>query len=98
MKAKYAYHVLRAPVLSEESTIQTESNNKYTFKVDPRANKQQIRDAVERQWPDVEVVAVNTMNYRGKISGRRSGGVPGRKSSWKKAIVTLRDGDAIELI
>ena len=98
MKANHAYHVLRAPVLSEESTIQTESNNKYTFKVDPRANKQQIRDAVEQQWPDIEVVAVNTMNYKGKVSGRRSGGIPGRKSSWKKAIVTLRDGDAIELI
>ncbi len=98
MKARHAYHVLRAPVLSEESTIQTSSNNKYTFKVDPRANKQQIRDAVERQWPEIEVTAVNTMNYKGKISGRRSQGIPGRRSSWKKAIVTLRDGDSIELI
>lgn len=98
MKATHAYHVLRAPVLSEESTIQTESKNKYTFKVDPRANKQEIRDAVERQWPEIQVVAVNTMNYRGKIPGRRSEGIPGRRKSWKKAIVTLRDGDTIELI
>ncbi len=98
MKARHAYHVLRSPVLSEESTIQTTSNNKYTFKVDPRANKQQIRDAVERQWPEIEVTAVNTMNYQGKISGRRSQGIPGRRPSWKKAIVTLRDGDSIELM
>ena len=98
MKATSPYHVLIAPILSEESTIQTESNNKYTFKVDPRANKQQIRDAVERQWPEIQVVSVNTMNYRGKVSGRRSAGIPGRKSGWKKAVVTLRSGDAIELI
>ncbi|MDK1020312.1 MAG: 50S ribosomal protein L23 [Candidatus Hydrogenedentes bacterium] len=98
MKAKHAYHVLWAPVLSEESTIQTESKNKYTFKVDPRANKQEIRDAVERQWPEIQVVAVNTMNYRGKVSGRRSQGIPGRRASWKKAIVTLREGDTIDLI
>ena len=98
MKARYAYHVLRAPVLSEESTIQTTANNKYTFRVDPRANKQQIRDAVERQWPEIEVTSVNTMNYRGKVSGQRSQGVPGRRSSWKKAIVTLREGDSIDLI
>ncbi len=98
MKARYAYHVLRAPVLSEESTIQTAAHNKYTFRVDPRANKQQIRDAVERQWPEIEVVSVNTMNYRGKVSGQRSQGVPGRRSSWKKAIVTLREGDSIDLM
>ncbi len=98
MKATHAYHVIKAPVLSEESTIQTRANNKYIFKVDPRANKQQIRDAVERQWPEIEVTSVNTMNYRGKISGRRSGGIPGRRSSFKKAIVTLRDGDTIDLI
>ena len=98
MKATSPHHVLIAPVLSEESTIQTESNNKYTFRVNPRANKQQIRDAIEQQWPDIQVVAVNTMNYRGKVSGRRTQGIAGRKSSWKKAIVTLRVGDTIELI
>lgn len=98
MKATHPVHVLRAPVLSEESTIQTQAHNKYTFKVDPRANKQQIKDAVEQQWPEIQVLAVNTMNYRGKISGRRSGGIPGRGAGWKKAIVTLRDGDTIDLI
>ena len=57
MKATSPHHVIIAPVLSEESTIQTESKNKYIFKVNPKANKQQIRDAVERQWPDVQSAA-----------------------------------------
>ncbi|MFP6582085.1 MAG: 50S ribosomal protein L23 [Candidatus Hydrogenedentota bacterium] len=98
MKAEHPYHVIKTPILSEESTIQTESNNKYTFKVDPRANKKQIREAIEMQWGDIKVVGVNTMNYSGKQPGRRGAGSPGFKSKWKKAIVTLREGDTIELI
>jgi large subunit ribosomal protein L23 len=96
MKATHPYHVIRAPILSEESTIQTSVHNKYVFRVDPRANKQQIKDAVEQQWPDVRVVAVNTMNYGGKT--RRRAGTPGTTAAWKKAIVTLRPDDKIELI
>jgi large subunit ribosomal protein L23 len=98
MKANHPIHVIVAPILSEESTIQTQSKNKYTFKVDARANKQQIRDAVEMQWPEVNVVSVNTMNYEGKKMGRRGVAQPGRRSKWKKAIVTLRLGDTIELL
>lgn len=98
MKAEHPYHVIKTPILSEESTIQTETNNKYTFKVDPRANKKQIREAIEMQWADIKVVGVNTMNYSGKQPGRRGAGAPGFKSKWKKAIVTLREGDTIELI
>lgn len=96
MKATHPYHVIKAPVLSEESSIQTAAHNKYTFRVDPRANKQQIKEAVEQQWPDIRVVAVNTMNYTGKL--RRRAGSPGRAAAWKKAIVTLRAEDKIELI
>jgi large subunit ribosomal protein L23 len=95
MKATHPYHVIKAPVLSEESSIQTSAHNKYTFRVDPRANKQQIKEAVEQQWPDVRVVSVNTMNYAGKA--RRRAGTPGAKSAWK-AIVTLRPADKIDLI
>lgn len=98
MKVTHPSDVLIVPILSEESTIQTQAHNKYTFKVDPRANKQQIRDAIEQQWPEIEVISVNTMNYRGKAGGQRSSGIPGRKSSWKKAIITLREGDSIDLI
>lgn len=97
MKYEHPYDVIKAPVLSEESTIQTESKNKYVFKVFPDANKEQIRKAVEQQY-EVKVTSVNTMNYRGKKSGRPGRRVYGRKSDWKKAVVTLREGDKIELI
>lgn len=88
-------YIIRAPVLTEESTIQTDTRNKYTFKVDPRATKTQIRDAVEKLF-NVKVTAVNTMNFEGKV--RRRGRVEGRRADWKKAVVTLREGDSIELI
>ncbi len=87
--------VIRTPILTEESTIQSESRNQYAFRVDPRANKHQIRDAIEAIF-DVKVVAVNTMNYQGKV--RRRGRVSGRRASWKKAVVTLRQGDKIDLL
>lgn len=94
MKATHPYHVIKAPVLSEEASIQTSAHNKYTFKVDPRANKRQIKEAVEMQWPDVRVTAVNTMNYDGKI--KRRGLQAGAAAKWKKAIVTLRASDKID--
>lgn len=87
--------VIHAPVITEESTIQTESRNQYVFKVDPRANKRQIQDAIETKF-NVIVLSVNTMNYRGKrrVRGRYAGYRP----AWKKAIVTLRQGDSIDLL
>ncbi len=88
-------YIVKSPVLTEESTIQTDTKNKYTFKVDPRATKSQIRDAVEKLF-NVKVTSVNTMNYEGKI--RRRGRIEGRRAAWKKAVVTLREGDTIELI
>ena len=98
MKAEHPIHLIKTPVLSEESNLQTSAFNKYVFKVDPRANKKQIREAVEQHWSGVKVVGVNTMNYDGKIPGRRSSGKPGPRPNWKKAIVTLREGDTIDLI
>ena len=90
-------YIVKSPVITEESTLNTETGNKYTFKVDPRANKGQIRTAIEQIF-NVKVISINTMNYQGKISGRRGKGTPGRRPSWKKAVVTLREGDAIDLI
>lgn len=98
MKAEHPIHVIKTPVLSEEAHLQTTAFNKYVFKVDPRANKKQIREAIEQQWNSVKVVAVNTMNYDGKTPGRRTAGKPGPRPNWKKAIVTLREGDTIDLI
>ena len=97
MKATHPYNVIYAPLLSEESTIQTEANNKYTFKVNPDANKIQIKDAIEKYFK-VRVLSVNTMNYAGKIGSSRMRGVTGRRPHWKKAIVTLHKDDTINLI
>ncbi len=90
------FYILKAPVITEESTLQTNTQGKYVFKVDPRANKKQIREAIEKVF-GVEVVNVNTMNYAGKLrSGMRRS--PGRKADWKKAVVTLAPGQTIDLL
>lgn len=89
------YYIVKRPIITEESTIQTRSNNKFAFRVDPKANKSQIRDAVEAMF-NVKVLAVNTMNYEGKLRVR--GKHRGRRTSWKKAVVTLRQGDSIDLL
>ncbi len=89
------YQVIKAPMLTEESTILSTTKNQYVFRVDPRATKGQIRDAIERLF-SVKVSAVNTMNYAGKL--RRRGRWLGRTANWKKAVVTLRSGEKIELI
>ena len=91
------HYIVKGPLITEESTIQRDVHNHYTFKVDPGANKRQIRDAIEHMF-NVKVLSVNTMNYRGKVSGQRGRTLPGRRANWKKAIVTLRKGDEIELI
>lgn len=90
------YYIIKAPVITEESTIQTHTRNQYVFRVDPKANKSQIRDAIEKMFPGVKVTSVNTINYEGKV--RRQGKYVGRRSNWKKAYVSLRQGDTIELI
>lgn len=97
MKVDHPYNIIISPILTEESTIQTEAKNKYTFRVDPRANKVQIRDAVEKYF-NVTVESVNTMNYMGKVRQNRGRGTAGRKSNWKKAVITVRQGDTIDLI
>lgn len=89
----HPYSVLRRPIITEKSTALA-AQNKYVFEVDPRANKAQIKEAVEVAF-GVRVQAVNTMNVRGKA--RRFGRRETRQPDWKKAIVTLRPGDKIEL-
>jgi len=91
-------YVIKSPVITEESTLQVRTRNQYAFRVDPRANKHQIRQAVEQMFPEVKVLSVNTMNYRGKLGMRRGRQRRGHRPSWKKAVVTLRQGDSIELI
>ncbi len=92
------YQIIKRPIITEEAQIQATKGSQYTFCVVPDANKHQIRDAVEAIFPDVKVTRVNTMNYDGKVKRQAGSRKVGRRSKWKKAIVTLRAGDSIELI
>jgi large subunit ribosomal protein L23 len=89
--------VLKKPVITEKMTALTESSNRYGFVVDNNANKIQIKEAVEKMY-GVSVNSVNTMNYNGKHKTRytKTGWVEGRTNQFKKAIVTLIDGDTID--
>ena len=89
----HLYEVLRRPVITEKGTA-LQAENKYAFEVATGANKQQVKQAVEKAF-GVKVTAVNVMMVRGKtrIVGRRQVLAP----SWKKALVTLKPGDKIEL-
>jgi len=82
------------PVVSEKSYDQIEKFNTYTFLVDPRSNKSQIKDAIEDIF-DVRVTRVNTQNRKGKR--KRTGWVYGRRKNTKRALVTLAEGDTIDL-
>ncbi len=85
--------VLLGPVVSEKSYSLLDEG-KYTFLVDPRANKTEIRIAVERVF-GVKVTGVNTINRQGKA--RRTRGGTGRRKDTKRAVVTLREGDTIDI-
>jgi len=93
---KSPYHIVKYPLITEKSTILREEKDKYTFRVDKRANKVEIKNAIETIFPGVEVMAVNTLNVRGKPKPLRSSG-RGRKPDWKKAIVTLSPGNTIDI-
>lgn len=84
--------IIKKPLITEKSTILKEEN-KYCFMVDHRANKHQIKLAIEEIF-QVKVENVNTYNVLGKI--KRMGKYEGRRSNWKKAIVTLAPGSRIE--
>ena len=85
--------VIRRPMITEKSTLLQEQD-KYVFEVSPEANKTQVKQAVEDVF-DVEVVAVNMMNIKGK--SKRFGPRMARGKSRKKAIVSLKRGDKIEI-
>ena len=87
-------HVLRTPVVTEKATNLRDKGT-YTFRVDRRANKVQIRKAVETIF-DVRVASVRTVSVPRKP--KRQGMFRGSTSAWKKAYVTLRAGDSIELV
>jgi large subunit ribosomal protein L23 len=90
-----AFDIIKTVRVTEKGTRQSDSFNAYTVVADRRASKPQIRRAVEELFK-VKVVRVNTMNVGGKAR-RKNTKAPGRTSDWKKAIVTLKDGDKINL-
>ena len=89
------FDIIETIRLTEKATLLSEKLNKYVFRVSPRANKVQIKAAVEKLFGK-KVLDVNTANYAGKKKRQRQASY-GRTAHWKKAIVTLKEGDKIDL-
>ncbi len=89
--------IMIEPIVTEKATALAEKLNRYTFRVSPDANKYQIQDLVEKLY-GVKVVAVNTMNMRSKNKARytKSGLLRGKTAAWKKAIITVAEGETID--
>jgi large subunit ribosomal protein L23 len=88
------YDLIRRPLVTEKSTTLQDLNNQYTFEVAPKANKSEVKKAVEALF-SVKVEQVNIVKLPGKI--RRILGRPGHTRPWKKAVIRLRKGDTIEI-
>lgn len=94
--------VIIRPLLTEKMTMLSETQRKYAFQVIPDANKIDVKKAIEQRF-GVDVIQVSTASVKGKTKSLtvRSGGkvirTNGRRSNWKKAIVTLKEGDKIDL-
>ena len=87
------YDIIKRPVVTEKTSNQKEAANQVTFEVDRKANRIEIRRAIERIF-NVRVANVRTMQVRGKF--KRRGRILGKRRDWKKAVVTLRAGERIE--
>jgi large subunit ribosomal protein L23 len=88
------HNIIKRPIALTEKATSLRAAGKYVFEVDPGANRVQIREAIQVLF-GVQVVHVNTLNVRGK--DRRMGRGYGKLSNWKKAVVTLKPGQQIEL-
>ena len=93
MSWKAGHKIIKRPIISEKSNLQKETDNQYVFEVDQRANKIEIRTAIEELF-NVHVLKVSTQIIAGKT--KRVGRRIGRQKNWKKAIVKLREGDSID--
>lgn len=87
------YEIVRRPLITEKTTIQKESFNQVTFEVERKANRVEIKRAIEKIF-NVRVAAVRTMQITGKV--KRRGRILGKRKDWKKAIVTLMPGERID--
>ncbi|MBU1299533.1 MAG: 50S ribosomal protein L23 [Bacteroidetes bacterium] len=88
--------ILLRPIVTEKMT-QLESKHQYAFEVEKNANKIEIQKAIEKQY-NVTVLNLRTVNYKGKRKSQltRRGRFTGKTSSWKKAVVTIKEGEKIE--
>ncbi|MFA5688771.1 MAG: 50S ribosomal protein L23 [Kiritimatiellales bacterium] len=93
---KDVYQVIQKILLTEKGTRLSETENKYVFRVAPSANKAEIKKAVEELFK-VKVISVNTMKRLGKNKRERSPNY-GRTAHWKRAVVTLAEGNKIDLV
>lgn len=89
------YNVIKKPCLTEKGMTLQEMDNQVVFKVDPSANKHEIKQAVEKLF-NVQVEAVRTCNVNGKK--KRMGRHMGQRADWKKAIVSLAEGSSIDFL
>jgi len=89
-----SFDVIIRPLLTEKLTNLSEQQNQYGFIVDRRANKVEIKRAIEQKF-DVEIASIRTMNVMGKM--KTLGRFTGRRSNWKKAMITLKKGHKITL-
>jgi large subunit ribosomal protein L23 len=90
---KEIYGCIRRPIVTEKSNLIKDAVNKVVFEVDQRANKVEIKNAVQQLF-SVTVQNVNVMNFEGKR--KRTGRIIAKKQDWKKAVITLKKGDKIE--
>lgn len=90
---KDPYKILKRPLITEKSNLLKEEMNQIIFEVDKKANKIEIKEAVEKLFK-VNVIKVHTINMQGKV--KRLGRSQGKRPDWKKAIVTLKEGERVD--
>ena len=93
---KEPFDQVQSVLLTEKATLLSEKHNQYVFRVSPKANKIEIKRAVEQLFKKT-VLNVNTANFAGKKKRERTASF-GRRSHWKKAVITLKEGEKLDLI
>ncbi len=89
------YEVIKKPLISEKTTVEKDAKNIISLMVNRSANKLEIKEAVEKLFK-VEVTNVNTVNVAGKV--KRVGKTTGKRSNWKKAYVSLKQGSTVDFL
>ena len=93
---KESFDQIQTVILTEKATLLSEKHNQYVFRVNPKANKLEIKRAIEQLFKKT-VLDVNTANFAGKKKRERTASF-GRRADWKKAVVTLKEGEKLDLV